>query len=855
MADNNLPLLLFTSPTFDERAKPRPRPPDFHRPSIDRQNERLAPKLAALTTAFQERRIALQQIAPGENPELVLVFDIAGSIQEFTNAVAKIPGFEWLIEWDQDELVGDADFYDEDDADKPIQRRLFLVASNQAALNQLITLWNKHQNDPNAKFEHGLGRFKKLFENLVDIRFWSMEDRLGHDIRSYWIDQLEGGSPTISFEIEAWYYTSASKNESARQQVLSRVASLGGHILSHTLIPDIGYHGLLVETPRAAVAAILSGEVPELLLADQIMFFRPRAQSVAEPDGHIEHIPSGEVPLSTLGPPVAALLDGLPQQNHPLLEGRLDIDDPDNWTEGYEAKDRRHGTAMASLILHGDLDAGGQVANRKLYVRPVLRPDPNDFNPQRRESTPKDLLLLDLMHRAIKRICEGEAGQPPAAPTVRIINVSIGNPWRIFDREMSPWARLLDWLSFKYRVLFVVSAGNDTEVLTVSVPQANFDTLQPEERASHALNALIERNPQRRLLSPAESINSLTVGALHTDSSTFTPVSGRFDLFVREGVSPLSRIGHGFRRAIKPDLLMPGGRTLHLQRLGGDPSTTRLGVVNAGVAPGQRAAIPTTIARPGISTGYSRGTSNATALASRAATQAYDVIDALRSQGGAIPPEHDAVLLKALLVHGASWGELGKALITSQPGIPNDKRKDFITRCLGYGVANIDRALGCAAERATLVGTGELLMDEALVFGAPLPPSLSGQKIWRRLTVTLAWLSSINPNHQSYRRAKLSITPPGTLLQVTRVNSASDKATQRGTVQHECLEGNAAVAFIDGARLECKVNCMAAAGKFDHPIPFALCMTLEVAPGVNVPIYNEIRERIAPLVQIQPGAT
>jgi len=47
---------------------------------------------------------------------------------------------------------------------------------------------------------------------------------------------------------------------------------------------------------------------------------------------------------------------------------------------------------------------------------------------------------------------------------------------------MSPWARLLDWLSYRYKILFVISAGNHSKALTydfgssdlISSPQLNY---------------------------------------------------------------------------------------------------------------------------------------------------------------------------------------------------------------------------------------------------------------------------------------------------------------------------------------------------------------------------------------------
>ena len=191
------------------------------------------------------------------------------------------------------------------------------------------------------------------------------------------------------------------------------------------MIADIGYHGFLVELPAQAVAGVLDGATPELVLSDRIMFFRPKAQSIT--DGVAEESAMADAIVSQPSdkPPVVALLDGLPLQNHQRLQGRLRIDDPDGWEGNYEVKDRVHGTAMASLILNGELDADAQPLDRPLYVRPILRSDLTDsYNTRRRDT--QDDVLIDLVHRAVKRICEGDAGEGPAAPSVRIINLSVG---------------------------------------------------------------------------------------------------------------------------------------------------------------------------------------------------------------------------------------------------------------------------------------------------------------------------------------------------------------------------------------------------------------------------------------------
>jgi hypothetical protein len=212
----------------------------------------------------------------------------------------------------------------------------------------------------------------------------------------------------------------------------------------------------------------------------------------------------------------------------------------------------------------------------------------------------------------------------------------------------------------------------------------------------------------------------------------------------------------------------------------------------------------------------------------------------------------DAVLLKALLVHGAEWGGLEAQIINARPEIEDwRQRQSLVTRFVGYGLADIDWAITCTEQRATLIGTGELSDGEALEFRVPLPPSLNAQMVKRRLTITLAWMSPVSPRHAKYRAARLWIKPPDDDFSVSRINCDWQRV-QRGTVQHEVFEGESAIAFAEGADLLFKVNCAEDGGKLAAPVSFALCVTLEVAEGVELPIYQEIQERASTRVGI-PG--
>jgi len=850
MSEQQLPLLLFPRPSSSSKDKRSAPPAKLQLPSAGRQQERLGPKFTTLQATFDAQRVQLQEMAPQDDPELVVVFETIGSISSFVGAVKRIDGLEWLLEADELDIEPDDDFYDTGKPEKSLSGSLFLLGTNRQALVEIISLWTSYQRDPSAKFDHGFGAWKEVFKHLRDVRFWGARDRLGQDILQYWQDRLDAGDEIIRFEIEAWYFASLEKNQKAAEELTRLVSAQGGRILRSALIEEIAYHGFLVELSATGVRSLLNNSTPELALSDRVMFFRPSGQAIAPHTEEENNLPAGSTPSQSVsGNPVIALLDGLPLQNHPMLNGRLMIDDPEGWESTYEAKDRVHGTAMASLIALGELDGPKQPLRKPIYVRPIMRTDPEDVRSPRIESTPHDVLLIDLVHRAVRRMFEGEGDTPSSAPTVRVVNLSVGDMQRPFDRALSPWARLLDWLSYRYRILFVVSAGNVDSDLELNIPRETLSTLQHEERHRLALVALLSESANRRILSPAEAINVITVGAVHTDSSRSQSIPNRHDLFVDRGVSPYSCIGHGFRRAIKPEIVLPGGRILYKENH--TPSNiTEVSIVNTPRAPGHLVATPPDAL--GNNTKYSRGTSNAAALASRGAAQAFDVIDALRAGNPqSLPATFDAVLLKALLAHGADWGDLEHQILAARLDI-TDRRKqqDFIARFVGYGLADIDRALTCTEQRATLIGVGELKDGEALEFRAPMPPCLSAQTIKRRLTITLAWLTPVNVRHSKYRSARLWINPPSEEFGVSRVNYQWQHV-QRGTLQHEILEGENALAFIDGNEAVFKVNCSEDGGKLPDPVPFALCVSLEVAEGIELPIYQQIRDRVSVRVGVQ----
>ena len=180
---------------------------------------------------------------------------------------------------------------------------------------------------------------------------------------------------------------------------------------------------------------------------------------------------------------------------------------------------------------------------------------------------------------------------------------------------MSPVAKLLDWLSFKYKVLFIISAGNHLNNLELSIPYRDFKILNDLEKEKLIYKKVIGDMRNRRLLSPAESINNITVGSTHHDSSNLRAYDRRINPSTTLLPNVHSAFGGGCRKAIKPDLVFSGGRQFFNEALSeNNPTPLHYSCNNA--EPEHLVAAPSPEFNKTI---FTRGTSNATALVTRGA--------------------------------------------------------------------------------------------------------------------------------------------------------------------------------------------------------------------------------------------
>lgn len=813
--------------------KPRQQGGSVHFPGGDAQRQRLAPQLQRLSEAFEHHRAAVQRDIQGLDPESVIVFEVAEGVDSFITA-ARHAGMEWMGDWDS-MMDADDDFYIDEDQTKKVPEKLYFTMSDQRALEQMLSLWQRYQGG-DERFERGFGGFRKVFEQLRNVRLWNVQDRFyDTGVDTVWEAALQNNAATIRFEIELWYRENGDKRREAQNQITHIIEQFAGSVIRVSEYPEIAYHGMIAECPADGIRAMMNNPSNPLFNANQVMWIRATGQALAHTETSDITEQRDSFPLGRLDNPVIALFDGLPLAGHSLLNGRLDVNDADGYEDQYSVEQRQHGTEMASVILYGDLSHPFSPLHSRLYSRVIMKP-----NGLGEEAVPDDKLFVDVLHQAVMEI----VNDPVLKSSIRIINLSVGDLSRQFSYALSPAAKMLDYLGERYNLLFIVSAGNENSVLDMPMTFGEYDQLGLNEKYKAVYDYLWNEQAGMRILSPSESVNSVTVGALSRDNSMPPTIANIVDLVPEGSVTSYSRFGGGYNRSIKPDLVNMGGR-LFYSILGTRQSEARFRTAKPSISfgPGIKTAFPSN----GLAgTAFSSGTSHATALTSR---MCADFLDVLRSVPQLnIPAEYEATALKAMLIHCCSWKYMDSDMKQYVPVTGRQIRKEVL-KWIGYGAPNPEISSFCTDQRVTLIGYDVLSPGKQVNMQFPLPQSLISQKTLKRLTLTLAWMSPVAANRKNYRVAKLDFKPSSNPLMENTTQDSDAYTSHRGTVQHEVYEDDSARTFQVNDNLVITVSCRND-DLLRSPVKFVLMATLEVAEETQYPIYQEVAIKLRNQVRV-----
>jgi Subtilase family len=467
-----------------------------------------------------------------------------------------------------------------------------------------------------------------------------------------------------------------------------------------------------------------------------------------------------------------------------------------------------------------------------------------------------DRLVVDLLVEAVMRM------RASSGSHVILVNLSLGDSTKPFSGKISTWARALDFLAFTYGILFLVSAGNISDGIPMQefANSAAFDAAAPADREKAIVRGLDALKADRRLLAPADSMNALTIGSWHRDSVTeiFPGASPFIPYTSQEMPNVSSRLGPGLRRGTKPDALFAGGR----QRARVDPVAAPTILVphpHPSRFWGLKVAAPPENGAYGLF--FTIGTSAATALATHSAHRIFDALeDAYPELIEQMPLSQRAALLKALLVHPASWrasDDFIRSVIDEGATMHHEHWRREVSRHLGYGFVDPEDAIACAADRATMWAAGTIDPEGSITFDVPVPPLFGSNAAPREVRATLAWFTPTRPGYLAYRAVKLrilSLQPDA--LDITGVGTISGQPTntqsESGTIVHrrwhDARVGDAGV----GASIPIQVQRERDQGTpIDEAIPFGLAVTVEM-PGA-VQVYDQVLQsiRIQPRVRIR----
>ncbi len=768
-------------------------------------------------------------------PERLLVFEVTGQIGDFWRAVAKVDGLTFAGE--------EQARADEDDEDP----ELYLLVPNEAALKQIISLWETYTNG-NA-LPRGLTKWRDLFNQLKNIRPWGATDRVSKSHAEFF-DEIIATKTKI--EVELVFRRNVVDQQAAEKSLRDYIAKIGGTVLDRSLRAEFAYHALLVEVQSSELKNIAKREQNSLAGLGAVYSIVP--QSVSQSVEFSDAIKAGfrATVLPNDKKPIVAVFDSVPIQAHPDLTNYLTVDDPDN-LDALAVGNRVHGTAMASLVIHGDLNLPPNTIDRKIYFRPVMYADGGPSGGV--EIFKENRLVVDTMFEAVVRMRSEEQGSDVFA-----INLSLGDPNKMFGGIPSSWARALDYLAQQYGVLFMVSAGNCSDSINLkNCSDYNvFMASSAEDVSKQVLDGLNDVKADRRIIAPADSLNSLTVGAWHNDSPVTASTVGHLNPFSTPYHFPTvsSRLGTGIKRSVKPEILMAGGRQRIVQDHSGAPAVRVKPHNPAHKTFGLQVAAPPTAV--GTSRHFTVGTSAAAALATNTLHKAFELLEVTYPElVASLDHQQRAVLMKAILVHAASWGKSGalfRGIVDPTNKMDHKHWKREISRFLGYGIVKQDDAIACAGDRATLWYSGNLADKQSIAFDVPIPNSFTGNTDLREVRATLAWFSPVRPGQLVYRATKLliaslqqdSLTAAGLATDVPQPDATQ---AQGGTVIHRRWAAEKAATSSGSFQIQIQREDDQGP-KIGGSVPYGLLVSL-VMPNKST-IYEEVKAKIqiAPIPKV-----
>ena len=402
--------------------------------------------------------------------------------------------------------------------------------------------------------------------------------------------------------------------------------------------------------------------------------------------------------------PAVVVIDSGIEEEHKLIEPAILKDDSlcvvkDSKSVSDEVENGGHGTRVAGAILYPR-----GVTSNGIYKLPCFIQNMRVLNKENTISYKEDVFPPFVISLAVNKY------HITSQKHTKIFNHSISDVYPCGLIHMASWATAIDDQSYENDVLFIQSSGN----ISANSIQQYF-----EEGKSYP-QYLYENDS--RIANPAQSVGALTVGSIALNSFDTEDESS---IASYNEPSSFTRIGAGIWDSIKPDVVEYGGdwvKSKHDSRLS----------LKSEVCPDLVRTSPEgpSHSKDDIGTSFS------------APKVAY-----IAAQIQKLYPNAPALLYRALIAQSAE-----------QPTSMNDKFANMcdITRCVGYGIPNLERAISNDEYRITFITEKEYRIFESQthIFRIPIPKELNeiGENYSLKISVTLSYMAKPRSTRRTLKR-------------------------------------------------------------------------------------------------------
>lgn len=331
----------------------------------------------------------------------------------------------------------------------------------------------------------------------------------------------------------------------------------------------------------------------------------------------------------------------------------------------------------------------------------------------------------------------------------RIYNLSQGDFYYPYDDGKSrAWTCVLDELQREYDVVFIVSTGN-------------YDYIIEHDKVEDILREYPQyfyRSINTRIIDPAASVNSITVGGLANSSTAYVSRDEQLSLLPiskKDEIASITRVGPGINKSVKPDFVAYSGDealNVVLKRF-----SSNIGFQVLSLSNDLTNSLFT----------YDKGTSFAAPFISHIAALilkkygncSNNLIRAILASSSSI--SMDVVnQLDEMIIHSEYLRDTGDIYKQNAGGTIGFNKQKLLHYTIGYGFPVKSFAIESYENRVVLFADmkdeNSIQVDKTHIFEVPIPSIFTGAKGRKRIIISLAFNPEVRKTRLDYMGTSMS---------------------------------------------------------------------------------------------------